>query len=388
MSSAERVESAPAPRHRPDIDGLRAIAILSVLGFHAFSSVFPGGFVGVDIFFVISGYLISGILLRGLEGNRFQISTFYARRIKRIFPALALVLLATGIAGWYLLLADEFRALAKETAAGAGFVANITYWKETGYFDQANALKPLLHLWSLGVEEQFYLVWPLLLAITWKRRMNPLAVTSALLLVSFILNVARVRNHEAATFYLITFRFWELALGGTYACWEVRRAHRSDVPPQRSFTKDVPAVSNTLAACGLFALLVSIVLLHSTLLWPGWWAVPPTAGSLMLIAAGPNAWVNRNVLAARPMVFVGLISYPLYLWHWPLLSFSRIVNTEATTALMNSLLLLLAGLLAWLTYKFVERPVRLQVALGRWAWPLLAVVAALGFQQSCCPLLE
>ena len=180
-------------RHRADIDGLRAIAILSVLGFHAFERLFPGGFVGVDIFFVISGYLISGILLRALRQNTFSFTNFYARRIKRIFPALAVVLWATFVAGWYLLLPDEFERLTKEIASGAGFVANITFWKESGYFDQPSRLKPLLHLWSLGIEEQFYLIWPLLLFLAWKRKINALVAILGIFLVSFVLNVARVR---------------------------------------------------------------------------------------------------------------------------------------------------------------------------------------------------
>ena len=181
MTSQEDSRAAGEAHHRPDIDGLRAIAILSVLGFHAFGRLLPGGFVGVDIFFVISGYLISGILLRGLKQNNFSFIKFYSRRIKRIFPALSLMLVVTWIAGWYLLLPDEYARLGKHIASGAGFVSNVTLWKEAGYFDQSGALKPLLHLWSLGVEEQFYLIWPLLLFVAWKRRINLLATILAIL---------------------------------------------------------------------------------------------------------------------------------------------------------------------------------------------------------------
>src|SRR5665213_11019 len=231
MISRQDSRTVADTQHRPDIDGLRAIAILSVLGFHAFGRLLPGGFVGVDIFFVISGYLITGILLRGLKQRTFSFTGFYARRVKRIFPALALVLLVTWIAGWYAQLPDEYTRLGKHIATGAGFVVNITLWKEAGYFDQSGDLKPLLHLWSLGVEEQFYVIWPLLLFVAWKRKVNLFGLMIAIFLASFILNVTRVADHEVATFYLPTTRFWELLLGGLYAHWQVfpgKQAGRRD----------------------------------------------------------------------------------------------------------------------------------------------------------------
>ncbi|MBR4876201.1 MAG: acyltransferase, partial [Rhodocyclaceae bacterium] len=174
-------EKLSHPKYRPDIDGLRAVAVLAVVAFHAFPRWMPGGFVGVDIFFVISGYLISTILLENLARGTFSFTTFYMRRIRRIFPALALVLAASFAFGWYSLFADEFRQLGKHMAGGAGFVANILLWKEAGYFDTASELKPLLHLWSLGIEEQFYLVWPLVLWLVWRRKFNVLTVIVLLL---------------------------------------------------------------------------------------------------------------------------------------------------------------------------------------------------------------
>lgn len=155
------------PKYRPDIDGLRAVAVLSVVIFHAFPDLIPGGFIGVDVFFVISGFLISTIIFKSLSTDNFSFTDFYARRIKRIFPALFVVLLVTYGLGWHSLLADEFRQLGKHIAAGAGFVANLVFWSEAGYFDNASETKPLLHLWSLGIEEQFYIVWPLLLWLAW-----------------------------------------------------------------------------------------------------------------------------------------------------------------------------------------------------------------------------
>lgn len=165
------------PKYRPDIDGLRAVAILFVVGFHAFPNWVHGGFIGVDIFFVISGYLISTIIIGSLERDSFSFVEFYIRRINRIFPALLLVLIACFSFGWYALLADEYKQLGKHIAGGAGFISNFLFWNESGYFDNAAETKPLLHLWSLGIEEQFYLAWPLLLWLVWKNKLNLLAVS-------------------------------------------------------------------------------------------------------------------------------------------------------------------------------------------------------------------
>src|SRR6185436_1573279 len=171
MSQVRRMSaSEPASTYRPDIDGLRAVAVLSVVGFHAASRFVPGGYVGVDIFFVISGYLITSIIARQLNQGRFSLVDFYARRCKRIFPSLIIVLLAVLAYGWLVLLPNEYERLGEHIAAGAGFVSNFVFWRESGYFDKVAESKPLLHLWSLGIEEQFYLLWPPLLILAWKRK--------------------------------------------------------------------------------------------------------------------------------------------------------------------------------------------------------------------------
>jgi peptidoglycan/LPS O-acetylase OafA/YrhL len=174
------------PKYRADIDGLRAIAVLSVVCFHAFPVRLKGGFIGVDIFFVISGYLISTIIFDNLERDSFSFVEFYSRRIKRIFPALLLVLIACLAFGWFALLADEYKQLGKHIAAGAGFVSNFVFWNESGYFDNAAETKPLLHLWTLGIEEQFYIIWPLLLWAAWKRKFNLLTITLVIAIISFL----------------------------------------------------------------------------------------------------------------------------------------------------------------------------------------------------------
>lgn len=195
------------PKYRPDIDGLRAIAILSVVGFHAFPDFIPGGFVGVDIFFVISGFLISSIIFKELSSNSFSFANFYARRIKRIFPALILVLSACLLFGWFILLFDEFQQLGKHVAAGAAFISNFVLKKESGYFNVAAELKPLLHLWSLGIEEQFYILWPLLLVFSNRFKFNFLKLTILLAAISFLLNVMRVGDSMTSAFYNPKTRF-------------------------------------------------------------------------------------------------------------------------------------------------------------------------------------
>ena len=200
LADLRAVIEAAVLKYRADIDGLRAVAVLAVVAFHAFPGWARGGFVGVDIFFVISGYLISGIILRGLRDDRFRFSTFYARRIRRIFPALALVLATCYACGWFVLFANEYAQLGKHVAAGVGFAANFVLWNEAGYFDDAADTKPLQHLWSLGVEEQFYLVWPLLLVLMWRFRKHPFGVIVGVLVGSFLFNVWTVRLEPTAAF--------------------------------------------------------------------------------------------------------------------------------------------------------------------------------------------
>src|SRR5206468_12832751 len=207
-----------ALNYRPEIDGLRAVAVLSVIGFHAEPRIFPGGYVGVDIFFVISGFLITSIILRQLDLGTFSFLDFYARRCKRILPALIVVLAAVLAFGWMFLLPGEYEHLGRHTLAGAGFISNFVFWIESGYFDTAAGSKPLLHLWSLGVEEQFYLLWPPVLAWAWRRKSDAFNVTVGIVSVSFAINVILVSLWQAADMYfLLPIRVWELLLGGALA---------------------------------------------------------------------------------------------------------------------------------------------------------------------------
>jgi peptidoglycan/LPS O-acetylase OafA/YrhL len=359
--------STPSSHYRPDIDGLRAVAVLLVLNFHAFPDAIPGGFIGVDVFFVISGFLITGIIMREQERGRFSLIDFYNRRIRRIFPALIVVLCATLILGWFWMLPAAFAQLGSDTFASAAFLANIAFWLQSGYFDIEAARKPLLHLWSLGIEEQFYLLWPLLLLLAVRLRLRIVVVAAVLGGASFLLNVALIGSNPVATFYLPFTRAFELLAGAMLACcWS--RAGRSD------------AASHWRAGLGVALIAVAAVMLNSHRAFPGWWAVLPVAGTVLLLSA-PAGWVNRVVLSSPPLVWIGLVSYPLYLWHWPLLVMFAIIKFGPLTLLERELILLASGLLAWATYRFVETPFRFGVPSPRKALGLgtgMALVALAG----------
>jgi len=340
----------PDDAYRRDIDGMRAIAVLAVVVFHAFPHLLPGGYVGVDVFFVISGYLISGVICRQLARNRFSFVDFYARRIRRILPALLVVLVACYAFGWIALLPDEYQQLGKHIAAGMGFVSNFALWNESGYFDAAASAKPLLHLWSLGIEEQFYLVWPLALWAVAKMRRNALGLVIGLGIISFAINLATVHRWPVAAFYSPLSRFWELQLGCLLALltheWE---PNRISMPRW---------IADVLSIAGAVALGISIARFDNKLAFPGAFALLPTGGTFLLIASGPGGWFNRHVLSRNVLVWIGLISYPLYLWHWPILSFASIVEMGTPPTTTRVVAVLASFALALATYLLIEKPIR------------------------------
>jgi peptidoglycan/LPS O-acetylase OafA/YrhL len=360
------------PKYRPDIDGLRAIAVLAIVTFHAFPNWIKGGFIGVDIFFVISGYLISINIFGDLEKDTFSFSEFYARRIRRIFPALILILVTCFIVGWFTLLADEYKYLGKHIAAGAGFIPNIIFWNETGYFDASADTKPLLHLWSLGVEEQFYITWPLLLWLFWRRKFNLFTIILLITLISFSLNIKGVKSDAVATFYSPQTRFWEL-LSGSLLAWltlygkNSLSSARNTILLQR-LLKFLPLhsnqdivdkkIANILSFVSLFLLALAIFRFGKELAFPGWAALVPVLCTICLISAGPSSWINRIILSHKLLVWFGLISFPLYLWHWPLLTFARIVEDGVPSLNIRLFVIICSTALAWLTYQLVERPIR------------------------------
>jgi peptidoglycan/LPS O-acetylase OafA/YrhL len=319
--------------------------------FHAFPKVIEGGFIGVDIFFVISGFLISTIIFESLENRTFSLFGFWSRRVKRIFPALILVLLSSLAFGWMALLADEYSHLSKHISAGAGFVSNFVLWQEAGYFDNSADTKPLLHLWSLGIEEQFYLAWPLIIWAAWKRKFNILAVVFFIAILSFYLNIRGIYKDSISTFYSPLTRFWELASGGLLA-WII--FFKKKQAGRESKIGNL-ILLNLISFIGFFLLIYGFFRLNKNLNFPGWFALLPVMGSLFLITAGPGAWINKKILSNPMVVWIGLISYPLYLWHWPLLTFSKILEAGSRG---RNISLLLSFLLAYLTYKLIEQPIR------------------------------
>jgi peptidoglycan/LPS O-acetylase OafA/YrhL len=360
------------PKYRPDIDGLRAVAVLAVVAFHAFPSWIRGGFIGVDVFFVISGYLISTIIFENLDKGTFSFTVFYARRIKRIFPSLLLVLITCFAFGWFALLADEYKQLGKHIAASAGFISNFVLWNEAGYFDNSAETKPLQHLWSLGIEEQFYILWPLMLWFAWKRKFNLFIITIIVATISFVFNIKGIKQDMVANFYSPQTRFWEL-LSGSLLAWIA--LFKKDAFANAKLNVNVwlscifcknkeegngRTLANVLSFVGLFLLLYGFWRINKELSFPGKWALLPVLGTVLIITAGSKAWINRIILSNKIAVWFGLISFPLYLWHWPLLSFARIIEGGSPSSNIRIAAVILSIMLAWLTYRLLEGPIRLE----------------------------
>jgi peptidoglycan/LPS O-acetylase OafA/YrhL len=337
-------------RYRSDIDGLRAVAVLPVMAFHVGIHVARGGFVGVDVFFVISGFLITQLLVADIQANRFSIASFYERRVRRILPALLPVLLATYVLGMFYCLPGEMVTLAKSLVAACLSASNIYFWQSAGYFDGPALSKPLLHTWSLAVEEQFYIFWPLFLFVGQRylgRRL--LLITSLIATVSLTVSIVGAFKFPSFTFYLPFTRVWELAAGGLLAL--------GVVPLTLG-----PAVRNVLAFLGLALIFGSVFAINSDLPFPGLLALPPCLGAVLVILAGRDgeSWVGR-LLSFKPIVLIGLISYSLYLWHWPITVFQQNYTflfsggSERVTKLVIIGASLVAATLSW---KFIEQPFR------------------------------
>jgi peptidoglycan/LPS O-acetylase OafA/YrhL len=337
-------------KYRPDVDGLRAVAVICVVLFHAFPMLLPGGFVGVDIFFVISGYLITSIIVSDLDDGKFSFLSFYARRVRRIFPALLIVLAFCIVAGWFLLLSDEYEQLGKHIAGGAAFIANFIFWKEANYFDTSANTKVLLHLWSLGVEEQYYLVWPAMVWAAWRTRLNLALVTVILLLASFAFNLHIAPINAPAAFYSPFSRFWELSAGGLLA-------YIAQLRPALLRENLSARFANAASLSGALMIGAALFMITPKTSFPGWWAVLPVLGACLLVLTGQTAWVNSRILSNKYVVWIGLVSYPLYLWHWPLLAFAHNMYV-GPSALLRGGLVAASVVLAWTTYRLIEQPVR------------------------------
>jgi peptidoglycan/LPS O-acetylase OafA/YrhL len=351
--------------YRPDIDGLRAIAVLSVVFCHAGVGL-PGGYVGVDVFFVISGYLITSLILKELKQETFSLADFWERRIRRILPALVAVTIAALLAGWFLLMPEAYASLGKSVAALALLISNVQFWRDTGYFEAAAEEKPLLHTWSLAVEEQFYLFVPvfLLLLARTSRLHRAVALLTLAMIVSFGLSIYGTHRHPDATFYLLPSRAWELFVGALLAFVPI------------GWLTGSTRCKELAAALGLALILIPCVLYDQSTRFPGLAAVPPVLGTALLIWSGNTSTaglpITNRCLTWRPFVAVGLISYSLYLWHWPLLAFARSQSISPLSYIDRFQLIAASLLIGAISWRYVELPFRSRKVFASRRW-LLAV---------------
>lgn len=329
--------------YRPDIDGLRAIAVLSVLLYHAFPTIIRSGYVGVDIFFVISGFLITTIIRKEVMRDDFSILSFYQKRIRRIYPALILTLSGILFLSWFLLSTEEYAVTLKHVIFSSLFTENFLLWSEDGYFDKASIFKPTLHIWSLSIEEQFYIFWPFIIAFLVRRKLEIKGILLFIFL-SFLINLYDIYNHPAAAYYSPLGRSWELMIGSLFS------VIYTDMKPKWSVKR-----GSFLATAGFVMVVLSIFFIPTQKYFPGFSAIPVVVGSALIILYGENTIISK-ILTLKKVVFIGLISYPLYLVHWPLMSFSSIIlGRESSKA--NAACLVLSFILATLIYKLVERPI-------------------------------
>lgn len=335
-------------KYRPEIDGLRAIAVVPVILFHAGFEMFSGGYVGVDVFFVISGYLITTIIINEMDEGRFKLQTFYERRARRILPALVFVVLCSVPAAWLLLLPDEFKDFAQSIAAVATFSSNILFWLESGYFDTAAELKPLLHTWSLAVEEQFYIFFPLILMALWRFGRRVIIWTLiAIFVVSLTAAHWGASSNSSAAFYLLHTRAWELMIGAFAGFYLQRRRIEASLP-----------IMNALSGLGLAAIAYAVLVFDHETPFPSLYALIPTLGTVLIVLfAQRGTWVY-SLLSLKVLVAIGLISYSLYLWHQPIFSFTRHALLIEPTPMQMLIGAAVSVGLATFTYFYVEAPFR------------------------------
>jgi peptidoglycan/LPS O-acetylase OafA/YrhL len=376
--------------YRPDIDGLRAAAVITVILFHAFPTLLPSGFIGVDVFFVISGYLISSIILSQLYRKKFSILDFYSRRIRRIFPSLIVVLAASYCLGWRFFSPPELRALGRHLSAAAIFLSNFLLNSEAGYFDVSAIDKPLLHLWSLSIEEQFYLFWPLLLFLCVIVRISPLILILTGCGASFAHELYLLKSSTPSGFFLPTARFWELMAGAAVAYFHTSKAgpisplsSNASHSPEKSAPARLHKIRHLLSVAGAALLGAGLVVIREGQDFPGWLALLPVVGTGLLIAAGPRGIVNKHLLSNRLLVGVGLISYPLYLWHWPLLSIAHTASISSfeqePSFGVRCGIIALSVALAWALFQFIEKPMRSVRLAGVKTALLLILMGAIGY---------
>ena len=340
--------------YRKEIDGLRAIAVLPVILFHAGFEVFGGGFVGVDIFFVISGYLITNIILADYEKGSFSIKKFYERRARRILPALFLVIIVCIPAAWVLLLPSDMKDFSQSLVAVSLFASNILFWRESGYFDSTAELKPLLHTWSLAVEEQYYIIFPILLMLLWKLGRRWILIALILLFIaSLVFSEWAAHAKPTAAFYLLPMRAWELLIGA-FAAFYLSKENRNN------FGKSTFEIGGWL---GLGLIIYSIFSFSKATPFPGFYALIPTIGVVLIILFATHQTTAGRFLGNKVLVGIGMISYSAYLWHQPLFSFARHKSLGEPSSIVFASLVLATICLAYMSWRFVETPFRSQLVI-------------------------
>lgn len=333
-------------RYRPDIDGLRALAVIPVVLFHMGLGC-PGGFIGVDIFFVISGYLITSIIIKDISNDEFSMPRFWERRIRRILPALTFVMLATILLGAFFLYPKNFKDFGQEIVAQATMVSNIYFWQQDDYFATQSELLPLLHTWSLAVEEQFYLFFPILLAFLSRKNIrHAFKWTGILLAASFVWSIYGMKVYPEATFFLLPGRAWELLIGSVIALFR--------------YKKTLPYIANEILSwLGVALIFYSIIFYDTQTPFPGPAALLPCLGAALLIFCNHQKLTSSaKILALPPFVFIGKISYSLYLWHWPLMVYTRYASNAEPSLSIRISLVIASTILAYISWKYVESPFR------------------------------
>ena len=353
--------------YRRDIDGLRAIAVLLVVTYHGFPQSFKGGFLGVDIFFVLSGFLITSLISNNTNSTEFSLRQFYASRIRRIFPSLIIMMTSCLVVGWFVLRSEEFAQLGNETLAGSLFYSNFYYLSQDNYFDVASEIKPFLHLWSLAIEEQFYVFFPIFfifLSKLLKNHNNRLLAIVILATCSFAACFL-LTDSPSLAFYLPVTRWWEILFGGALALSSAKSRRKV-------------AHSNLFALVGVASIAIGVILASVAQPFPTYLGAPVVIGALVIIANGRDSKLVNFIIGGNLLVLIGKISYPLYLWHWPILVMARIVYGEQPPIEVRASLIILSFLLAWLNTKFIESPIRMGLRRGRTMFLLSCPLLVIG----------
>lgn len=361
-------------KYRPEIDGLRSLAVLPVIFFHAGFSLFSGGYVGVDVFFVISGYLITTILLSEMEQGKFSLVTFYERRARRILPALFFVMFVSSLAALFILSPSHMKDFSQSLVAISLFSSNILFWQETGYWGVENELKPLLHTWSLAVEEQYYVLFPLFLMLMWKFRKRWIFSSFLIIaLTSFFLSQYLSSENTTANFFLLPTRGWELAIGSLIAFYFLYR------PNTIASLISNKTIDNTMAIVGMGLILFSIFEFDGNTPFPSAYALVPTVGTALIILFASKDTLVGKLLGSKPLVGIGLISYSAYLWHQPLFAYAKhiaLIHPSKSTFFILSVLSLLLAAFSW---KFIEAPFRNKAKISRGKIFALSLIGTMSF---------